>query len=271
MIDFAPPPLLLTPSKPAIIRASRLPEPPAEARGISTRPYLGLGASFASLLMSGGAAAATATLIGAEGIGTDLTTYNFTNAGAHFNLSGYQHCLVLAANRAGSNRTLSSHNVGGVTTGTELVDTNPTSATGIHAVIVAVAGMVSPSAIDVSLTLSGGASRAGVAVYGCNGLIAPTVLVDGPDMDNNDPFSTTMNVSAGGFAIGFGFANGGPTAITWTNLDPDVIVLEAAWEASGVLAAASREFASEQVGATFQGDWTGSAGAGASNLFLSMR
>lgn len=48
------PPGLWVPQKPAIIRASRLPETPADARGIRMMPplALGLGGSFASLLGS---------------------------------------------------------------------------------------------------------------------------------------------------------------------------------------------------------------------------
>lgn len=180
--------------------------------------------------------------------GTDQATYTFS--GVPFGSPAATRTIIVAvAGRAGTNRSISSVTVGGVTA-TEITQSSNTSGgfdsiTGIYR-----ADVPAGASGSVVVTFSGTMVRAGIAAYrmeaGAAGAHAFTAL--------NTSTAGTIDVPAGGAALAVAFTNAVATA-TWSGLTEDTDVQI---ESASSFSTASGTFESAQSGLSVSASWSSS-------------
>lgn len=156
------------------------------------------------------ASAATSTWLASTFSMSGLTTYTF--AAMSFGTASADRYLIAGfIGGVTTVRTVSSVTIGGVTA-TELYYV----ANGATAAAFYIAAVPTGTSGDVVITWSAGYDRCGVSLWSATGLGSTTVVDTGTS--TADPYNDTMNCNAGGFILGVGFDNGGPSTWTWTNL-----------------------------------------------------
>ena len=154
--------------------------------------------------------AASITFKQADKLDTDLTEYTFANVSFGSAASDRFIIVQVAARGVGTTRTLNSATIGGVsaTISVQLSNTSGGNTT-VSAIIIA--AVPNGTTGDVVLTFDTTMLRAGMGAYETN-----SVNISANDSDSspdNDP-SGSINVSAGGIALGGGFnARFAPSAV----------------------------------------------------------
>lgn len=218
---------------------------------------------FGAFSSDAGAADADCSFVTSAQSTSDATTYTFSSQsfGAE---AADRHILNTIAAGAASARTVSSSTIGGVAA-SELVDFEAHSGSNAAMIIAAVP---TGATGDVVVTFTGGMVRCAVGTYRVTGLNSTTPT--GSGTDSTDALSASLNISAGGFAVGVVFSKSSPTGVTWTNLAEDVETLAASWETNGNWSSAHENFAAAQTGLALTGDWTGTPNNEV-GAFVSMR
>ena len=143
------------------------------------------------------------------------TTYTFTSQ-AIGTAAADRYVIVAFQWSAASARTCSTGTIGGVAA--TLVSDGTNSATlsnGNPGMCIIIALVPTGTTATIAITLSGSAIRAGIGVWSATGLLSATAK--NVQTSTANPGTVTLNVLAGGFAIGdAGNDNAGTT--TWTNL-----------------------------------------------------
>jgi hypothetical protein len=185
---------------------------------------------------------------------TDTNAYTFAaqNLGA---ADPNRYIIVAAmARRAGvTAMTISSITVGGVAaTIVVQLQANPTN-TNIAGL--AIAAVPDGTTGDVVVTFSQTMVRCGIALYRAVGISSATPTDTGSNAV--DPISDTLNVLAGGFAIGCVIGGSGTTTVAWTNLTENY---DANIESAITYSGASAVFPTEQTALAMTGDFSTSGG-----------
>jgi hypothetical protein len=196
---------------------------------------------------SGGTA--TRTWIAATADTTDQTTYTFT--GASIGTASADRIVVvaiLAREGGGTNRTLSSASIAGVSA--TIISNSGNVPT--HADIV-IAPVPTGTTGDIVITFSAGMSRCVIGVWSTTGMVSAATSAD--SSATSDPLSAVVDVPAAGVAFGAAYDNG-LTTVTWTNLTEDYD----AQHESRTFSFASAEFATIQTGITLSADLATASG-----------
>lgn len=182
---------------------------------------------------AGGAAANVAPLSNSTS-GTDLTTYSFTS----MTLSAVGYNVAVVAGQGGSS-TVSSVTIDGQAAA-QVVAVTATN----RVLALWVAPSSGNASGTVSVTFGAGQSRAGCAVFGLTGVGSSTAS-NTTTSNTGNPISASLNVPAGGSAIGATYSDGNVN-FTWTNLTEYV---DQSIEAGNVsMGSAYGNFASTQTG-----------------------
>lgn len=179
--------------------------------------------------------------------GSDLTTYTFStqNLGTAAG-DRYIVCCVNGRSSDGGARTISSVTVGGVTATAGPFVGNSGSHVGIF-----IAAVPTGTTGDVVVTWSGGMGDCSVELHRATGVSSttPTSSVT----DTTTPLSQSINVDAGGFAVGISTTDNGTATATWAG------ITERSDDATGGgndRSGAGDEFATTQTGLTVSCTWT---------------
>jgi len=117
--------------------------------------------------------------------------------------------------------------------------------------------------IGIIKTTVGLASRCGIFVITANGGSAASLTATASgNNDTSDPFAYSLNVPAGGIAIGLGGTLNAPGAITWSGISQ--VLATTAIEGSNSYFGGMSEFATAQVSLSIGADCASGPGAGSS-------
>ena len=154
----------------------------------------------------------------------DATAYTFSAQAIGTAATDRVVVVGIAARQSGSTETISSVTIGGVTA---TINSQTTDTTAGMGTIAGIASAVVPTGTtgDVVVTFSSAIIRCAISVYCLTGASGTTATDTGFD-NNSDPGTDTLNITAGGVAIGASY--GGVTSITglaWTNLQENNEIL----------------------------------------------
>ena len=107
---------------------------------------------------------------------------------------------------------------------------------------------------DVAVTASGNMFNCFVGVWATTGLGSGTATASGTS--TADPGSASLNISAGGIALGAGFNSNNAPNVTWSNLTED---FDSTQGGSRTYTGASQAFAAAQTGLSLSADYASSA------------
>ena len=163
--------------------------------------------------------------------------------------------LVVLHGGATSLRSINYLTVGGILA-------TPCALASVNGGVTAIYGALVPSGTtaDVVLAWSGSQDRSACSTYATEDIASFTPFDTGSDLDNSSPYSTSLDIPEGGFALaGLGTHNSSSGTFTWSGLsgDAQVNVESNRWFVSG-----SGSFASAQTGLTTQVAFSGSSGVG---------
>ena len=143
------------------------------------------------------------------------STYTFTSQA--IGTAATDRYVIVAINvGAASARTWSSGTIGGVTAALVSDGTHTATLTnGASTAFIIIALVPTGTTATIAYTLSGNGARSGIGVWSATGLVSATA--NHVQTSTANPGTDTLNVLAGGFAIGTaGNDNAGTT--TWTNM-----------------------------------------------------
>jgi hypothetical protein len=172
----------------------------------------------------------------------DLTTYTFSTTAIGAAMAG--RLIVVGVAGAAGTRTVSSVTVGGTSLTYVTRAQNATCTVELWAGVVA-----SGTTGDVVVTWSGAQTRCGVGVYALYGANA-TAFHSAVDTDGSDPMTASLNIPAGGYAVGVAF-NANSSTFAWANLTE---AYDEAIEGANMHTGASDAFATAQTGLTITCD-----------------
>lgn len=169
------------------------------------------------LLLGGGGALPVLSFTDHAVDATSQTTYTFTNK--NIGTAAANRYVIVAAGGSNSptSSTLNSVTVAG-NSATSVVTANGfagtiTSPTGIFIY----GPLPTGTTATITITFSGAMARAGIGIWTATGLNSATATATSSSTAN--PASTTINISANGFAIGYAIAViGTSNTFTWTGL-----------------------------------------------------
>lgn len=143
---------------------------------------------------------------------SDLTTYTFTSKSLGTAQAGRK-IIVVVGGLSGGSITISSVTVAG-NSATAVV--NPSSSTGPAGIFIIDDSTNATG--NIVVTFSGGSARCGIGVFAAYGLNSSTATAT---IDTtSDPGTGTLNITAGGVAVGYRLSDtyGTTPTYTWTNL-----------------------------------------------------
>jgi len=246
--DLSLPPKLFVPQKPAIIRASRVPESPAEARQIQYAPKRALGAGGAAMMMGGSPVANELTYLGPLSLVSTTNSFNLGNIAVP--KDGL--LIVAAGKRGGSDGvTAVSVSIGG---SNGSIAVTPTAARQDSASVIA-AREVSAGNNNITINWSGNGAACAAFCYLMTGFASATAAAF--DGINADTFGTSINATftlpANSAAVYMALHNN-TNATSWANavLDDDLTVNSVRYSSASLVTAA------ELVSRTATASWSGS-------------
>jgi hypothetical protein len=181
----------------------------------------------------------------------NLTTFTF--AGQNLGTAAADRVIVVgvSARAGGTGTTVSTVTVDGESCPVRVQQSSTPQSS-----IAAIASVALPAGTtgDVVVTFSAAAVRCGVQLYRMvGGEAVPTATYQHTN-DATDP-TASMDVPAGGAALGVAVANGGGQSATWAGLTEDY---DAVLESGSTHSSASGDFAGAQTGLTVTCDFSGS-------------
>lgn len=194
---------------------------------------------------------------------TGATTFTFSSQNLGTASSDRYIIVGIGTRKAGTTGQINSVTVGGVSA-TIVGQTKATGDSNNSTAGMAIALVPTGTTGDVVVTMSEAFLRMGISLWSATSLssITPT---DSGTSNASDP-TDNLNISAGGFAIGYSFAGSNVTA-TWTGLTEN---FDTNFQTNASHTGASQTFDTIQTGRTITADWTGgttNAGVFASWLF----
>lgn len=179
--------------------------------------------------------------------GTDLSTYTFAaqNLGSAAS-DRFIACTINGRSNDGGARTITSVTIGGVTATQACLANN----SGSHCAIFS-AAVPSGATGDVVVTWSSTMGDCTIALHSHYGAFSttPTSAVT----DTTTPLSQSINVAAGGFAVGISTSDSGSATATWAGITEK---FDDATASSNDQSGAGDGFASVQTGLTVSCTWT---------------
>jgi len=180
--------------------------------------------------------------------GTNLTTYTFSGKSLGAEASDrYIACTVNGRSSDGGARTISSVTIGGVTaTAAGSIVAN----SGSHCAIY-IAAVPTGATGDIVVTWSSTMGDCTVALHRATGVSSttPTSYVT----DTTTALSQSINVNAGGFAVGISTTDDGAATATWSGITER---FDDATGGANDQSGAGNEFATTQTGLTVSCTWT---------------
>lgn len=196
--------------------------------------------------------AATITFLQVAKDATDLSEYTFSSQDLGVAASDrYIVCTIQGQSNDGGARTISSASIGGVSA-TISVNLVNSSGTGCGIII---APVPTGTTGDVVITFSGTMGDCNIALYRCLGVGSVTATDTGSDSATGVPseaLSDTLNISAGGIAVGVSQNDISIATATWGNLTER---FDEQTANTNDMSGASAEFATTQTGLTISCTW----------------
>lgn len=206
------------------------------------------GANFQMMLSKGGAASASVTYESTATDETDQTTYTFSNQ-AIGSANSNRYVIVCFHAVFTTSTSLSSATIGGVSATISVQVNSSLSAGGYWASGIIIAAVPTGTTADVVLTFGATAVRASISTFSATGLNSATAT--NTYTATGSTLSRSIDVSAGGFAVGCTcqYATSGLSTWTWVGLTESTDAQLASGTAQSYSAAAAA-FAGAQSGLT---------------------
>lgn len=180
---------------------------------------------------------------------TDAASYNFASVNLGTAASD-RYIIACVASRVGSGTpTIDAVSIGGVAATPVVTQVNTSS--GSNRIGIYIAAVPTGTTGDVDVTFSTTMLRCVVTLYRATAINSATAS-DTDSSTSSDP-TCSLNVPAGGFAIGTACVGSTTGTYTWTGITEDY---DAATEAF-TMTSASDEFVSEQTGLTLTATYSG--------------
>jgi hypothetical protein len=217
---------------------------------LAVNHLIGFGAKRAAA--GGGDATVTA---GGSATSTSFSSGSTFSAVNISTASATRYVVAVFVTRGGGSgsASISSFTIGGVSA-TAVVNA---SASADDRVFMYIAAVPTGTTADVTISGSSLGSTAALMLWAVYDLNSATATQTGTST-NADPSSASLNISAGGVAIGGGYTIPVATSATWTNLTEN---FDATFDTNRTYSGASAAFASAQTSLSLSCDWASSAGS----------
>lgn len=195
--------------------------------------------------------AATITFLQLSKDASDLSTYTFSSTNFGTASSGrYLICVVSGRTQDGtsSGDLITSVTIGGVSATISVQAHNSGNAQGI-----AIAHVPTGTSGDVVVVFNETMTNADIAMYATTGV--SSVTATDTATSTADPLSDTLNINAGGIAVGGAKSDSGSATATWLNLTETYDEGDAN---TNDISGAADAFASQQTGLSIQCTWSSS-------------